>query len=355
MWEIKEYSDSDLNNMIEMIKEYYGDIEISKEKFLRHQYFMNPAGNALIKLAYDTERPVLAGQYITNPMRIHMWGQDYNAILSLNTLTRESYKGQKIFTTLAETMFGECENTKIQFCYGLPNQNSYWGFLNKLKFKEIGILPLYLKIMSPSQLVKSKLHCNILSQVCKPMDYFFRTKSRSYKKYEIVNIDKNNVELMDVFWDLIKNKYPIMLTRDKQFITWRYIDIPVKKYAVSMILESKKPVGYAVQRIDSISNIKCGMITDFLIMSGKKDAGECLLNYVIKNFSEANVALSGCLMQTHFEEAEILRKAGYFVCPKFLEPQPFPVILRTFNKQVKELGVYNFKNWFFTIGDYDAI
>ena len=59
--------------------------------------------------------------------------------------------------------------------------------------------------------------------------------------------------------------------------------------------------------------------------------------------------------RVNFEEAEILRKAGYFVCPKFLEPQPFPVILRTFNKQVKELGIYNFKNWFFTMGDYDAI
>ena len=319
MWEMKEYSDSDLNEMIEMIKEYYGNIEISKEEFLRHQYFMNPAGNALIKLAYDTEQPILAGQYITNPMRIRMWGQDYDAILSLNTLTRESYKGQKIFTTLAETMFGECENTKIQFCYGLPNQNSYWGFLHKLKFKEIGILPLYLKIMSPSKLVKYKLQCNVLSLVCKPMDRFFRIKSKTHKKYEIVNIDNNNAEWMDDFWSLIKNKYPIMLTRDKRFIKWRYIDIPVKKYTVSMILENKRPVGYAVQRIDSISNIKCGMITDFLIMSGKKDAGEYLLNYVTKNFSDADVALSGCLMQTHFEEAEILRKAGYFVCPKYLE------------------------------------
>ena len=63
----------------------------------------------------------------------------------------------------------------------------------------------------------------------------------------------------------------------------------------------------------------------------------------------------GCLMQKHFEEAHILKKAGFFVCPKPIEPQPFPIIFRKFNDMERSELMENFDNWFFTMGDYDVI
>lgn len=352
---MKKFSKADLFDMEKMIQEYYGDIEISKDIFLKHQYFFNPAGNALIKLAYDFEKCILAGQYVTIPMKVRIWEQEYNAILSLNTLTRESYKGQKIFTTLANTMFTECEDSDIQFCYGVPNPNSHWGFINKLRFNELGNVPLYIRILSPSQLVKHKLHNGVLSQICKPFNFFFHVKEKYDNNYKIIDIQKGNLDMISDFWELIKNKYPIIVSRNKDFIAWRYLDIPLKKYTVQMVLEHEKPVGYAVQRITYINNIKCGMITDFMIIGGKKEAGSFLINHITRTFFENGVELSGCLMQQHFEEAEILKKEGYFICPRFLEPQPFPVILRTFNTEIQKSGVLDFQNWFFTMGDYDAI
>ena len=49
------------------------------------------------------------------------------------------------------------------------------------------------------------------------------------------------------------------------------------------------------------------------------------------------------------------KKLGFFRCPKKLEPQPFPLILRLFDPSLEDKGIYDVKNWFFTMGDYDVI
>lgn len=100
MWKSIEYSKEKLNEIIEMTVEYYGeDNDISQKAFLEHEYFENGAGKAFIKLAYDEENQKLAGQYIVIPMKMKIMSTEYPVILSLNTLTREAYRGQKIFTT----------------------------------------------------------------------------------------------------------------------------------------------------------------------------------------------------------------------------------------------------------------
>ncbi len=354
MWEQKEYSAEKADDMREMIEEQYGNTEIAHEEFLQHQYFMNPAGNALIKLAYDTKKDVLAGQYVTIPIEVRVKSRDCRAVLSLNTLTRESYRGQQIFTTLAAGMFMECENTDIQFCYGFPNPNSYSGFINRLGFQVLGTMPLYIRIFSPFKIALKKIGIDLPAE-----DHRSFSNDPCMEKcsdcYRIVEIDKSNMNFIDVFWKMVRDKYPIMGIRDKQYMLWRYLEIPIRGYTIKMIFDRENPVGYLIYRITCVDGIQCGMIVDFLILEGKKAAAKYLIDHVVRKFREEKVELSGCLMQKHFEEAEILRKAGYFICPKFLEPQPFPVILRILNDKMKMKDVGMFQDWFLTMGDYDAI
>lgn len=355
MWEVKNYSQEYLVDMLEMTREYYGDIEISNIEFIKHQYFNNPAGEALIKLAYDIENNVLAGQYITIPMNVRAYGSDFRVILSLNTLTRETYRGQNIFTTLANSMFNECKTSEIQFCYGAPNQNSYHGFVTKLKFNEIGTIPLFVKILKPSQLIKNKLRITMLSKICHPLDYFFKKSRMISTDYTIKELSEKDIHLFDKLWATINNKYPIMFVRNSQYMLWRYFQIPLKKYKVYMAFENNIPIGYIIGRITNIANMKCGMITDFIFKSEHEIAGNLLVNNMTVDFLQQDVELAGCLMQSHFQEATLLRKQGYFICPKFMQPQPFPIILRNFNSTTCNKNLYNFQNWFFTMGDYDAI
>lgn len=354
MWDIVDYTDEYFDEMIEMTIEYYGkDNDISNGDFIRHEYFNNPAGDAFVKIAYDNDNHTMAGQYIVIPRDYFIHGQTYKSVLSLNTLTRDTYRGQQVFTKLAEAVYGSCKDHEVSFCYGAPNPNSFPGFVKKLSFKNMGEIPLYLKIINPFRLLCDKAH----------ISYSHDDKKVNLNavnitgKYRIVKITTDNIDLFNPFWKKINKKYEVVGVRDAQYIKWRYIDLPRREYNIYMALKENEPCGYIIGREAEVAGIRCGMLVDFLFEKGKYDVGDLLLNTVISEFKMNKIGLVGSLMQMHTEEAELLKRKRFFICPKKMLPQPFPIVYRQF----KELPVEseqiatNFKNWFITMGDYDVI
>ncbi len=357
MWEIVDYSQKYLQEMLEMTIENYGiQNDISNATFIKHQYFSNPDGEAFIKLALDTENNRLAGQYIVVPRKFFINGRNVDCVLSLNTLTRNEYRGQQVFTKLAEAVYEDCRNQKKYFCYGAPNQNSFHGFVKKLSFRNIGAIPLYLKILNPFRLISDKLHIpyNKYSCIRKRLD---ETSEKRRSGVHIIRITDKNIQLFDMFWEKIKLKYSVIGIRNVEYMKWRYLKMPLRKYYIYMVVQNELPCGYIVGRISEVSGMKCGMIVDFIVDSGRRDVAGLLLDQVIWKFKQRSIGLVGCLMQTECEEAMYLCKKGFFVCPKKLLPQPFPIILRQFHnlKEKDQLDLENFSQWFFTMGDYDVI
>ena len=120
MWKSVWFSYAKLHEIIAMTQRQYGpDNDIANEDFLRYQYFKNPAGDALIDLAVDVQDGALAGQYVVWPMRFLIHGQLRQSSNSLNTLTGKKYRGQGIFTGLAEETYRREEELGHAFCYGL--------------------------------------------------------------------------------------------------------------------------------------------------------------------------------------------------------------------------------------------
>lgn len=357
MWQTVNYKDEYLNQIIDMTKEYYGsENDIADKEYITYEYFKNINGNALMKIAFDKQNNTVAGQYVTIPMKMKVQNKSVCCLMSVNTLTKEEYRGQKIFTTLADNVFKQAEETGYAFVYGMPNQNSYPGFVNKLNFHHIGSIPLYLKILKPSNLVKDYIGSNILSKLAKPFDLFFNIKKLSKKSnLQLVKLDNKNLHLADIFWDKIKNLYPIMIERNSLYLKFRYIDIPKRRYDCYFILENEIPVAFACGRVMEVAKMNCGMIADFIYLDGHEASAEYLLNHMVKILKDKGADMIGVMMQSHFKEAQLIKKCGFFKCPLFMEPQPFYLILRTFNKEMISLGIKNIKNWFFTMGDYDVV
>jgi len=104
------------------------------------------------------------------------------------------------------------------------------------------------------------------------------------------------------------------------------------------------------------------MIVDFLVDPSLPDAGNFLIDRLLRFFVANNMDLAGSLMLPQTEESRILKANGFFTCPKALEPQPFPVIYRKFSPQwegnpgeVTPDPFLQLNHWFLTMGDYDAI
>lgn len=357
MWKPIPYKEEYLKQIIEMTKEYYGEEnDIANEDYISYEYFKNTNGNALMRIALDEEKNIVAGQYVAIPMKMKVNEKNIDCLMSVNTLTKSEYRGQKIFTGLADLVFNEGENKGYEFVYGMPNQNSYPGFVKKLNFNDIGAIPLYLKPISPSNMVRDFMKSKMLSVLAKPFNILFNVKKPAQeKKLKLVKLDNNSLELADKFWEKVKDEYPIMIERTSQYLKFRYLDIPRRKYECYYILENDVPVAFAVGRVMDVANMKCGMLADFIYLKGHEKAAKNLLKHMNYTLKANGADLLGCMIQSHHKEANLIKKNGYFKCPKFMEPQPFLLILRTFNQDLKNEGIYDIKNWFFTMGDYDVV
>lgn len=356
MWNAIEYDNCYLDEMLQMTVEQYGEEnDISNRDFLTHQYFENPTASALIYLAWDDEQSRIAGQYVVSPMRFRVEGQTQKCVNSLNTLTRNAYRGRGIFTGLANAVYQYAEQEHYSFCYGMPNPNSYPGFIKKLSFTELGRLPLLLRPLKPSHMVKEFLHSNLLSRPAGLFDGIFSAKMKNDDGVSIIDIDSDNVELLDVLWENVQDKYPIMNIRDSAYVKFRYLEMPHREYHPVIAMKNGMPVAWAVGRIMEVAGMQCGMIADFLFQSGEDAAAKILLDKLLVKLQENDACVAGSIMLSHTEEAKILKSKGFFKCPRKLEPQPFPLLVRILDKTRADKKILQLSNWFFTMGDYDVI
>lgn len=357
MWKHRDFDMKYFQEMLCMTIEQYGEEnDISNEDFLLHQYFENPAGHAIINIAVDDEKDELAGQYVVWPIQFQVFGKKNKCVCSLNTLTNKKYRGQKIFTKLAEITYKNATEQSYLLCYGVPNPNSYPGFIKKLKFHELGTIPLMLKPLCPSQMVSEYIGNDILGKLCKPTNVLFRVEqNKKLEQVEFRKITKDNISIIDIFWENVSKKYPIMTIRDSAFVNFRYLSMPRRTYYPYIALDKGKPVCFAVGRIMQVAGMQCGMLADFIYQDGFEYVAQELVKHIIVDMKKNGASLAGCLMFEHTKEYKILKKLGFIRCPKIFEPQPFPLIVRKFDNTMEDEKLLNCKNWFFTMGDYDVI
>ena len=338
---------------------HYGTADdTSHADYLAHEYFANPDGDALVQIAWNEQTQEADGQFVVIPRRLHVGDRSVLLLKSVNTIIRESRRGQGVFSALAHDVLDKVvADGNYALSEGMPNPHSHSGFVKKLGYHDLGLLPLYVRLQRPSHLVRDFLHAKALSVLAKPLDFCCRyTKDATPPDgITFVRLCTDNLLVADQFWQQIQHKYPVMFSRDSAFLRYRLLENPRRSYECWYAVENGKPVAYAMGRVMPVSGMSCAMVGDFLFLDGYETAARALLRHLLFILEQQGGDLAGCLMQPFTEEAKILRHLGFFVCPKFLEPQPFCVILRVL-KPSKELSAVNdFKNWFYTMGDNDII
>lgn len=357
MWTMEKFTMDKLESIAELAQEHYGsENDIASVEYLRHEYFKNPAGNVQMRIAWNDEKKEAAGQYAAIPIWLKIGHVKKKCLMSVNTLTREEYRGQGIFKTLAAEVYGQAAEEGYTLAYGMPNQNSYPGFLKHLDFKDLGNIPLYVKPVNISNMMDSYLHSRLSAFLTKPFNVFFKIRKRSIQDVRIIKLTDKNLYLADVFWKAVRDKYRVMINRDSVYMKFRFLDIPRRQYICLYAVKHGMPAAYAVGRVMEVANIHCGMIADFLYVNGYEAEADCLLRKLMHVLGKKGADMMGCMVPQSSSEAELLKKMGFIRCPKYLEPQPFRLICRVFDDEFgKKNGIGRLRNWFFTMGDYDVV
>jgi hypothetical protein len=89
-------------------------------------------------IAYDKNKSVPVGFYGVLPVIASYQGKEVLIAQSADTITHPDYRKLGLFKNLAEKTYDLCAKNSIDFLFGVPNFNSYPGFIKHLGWQDIG-------------------------------------------------------------------------------------------------------------------------------------------------------------------------------------------------------------------------
>lgn len=314
--EIRDYVAGDESSILQLFHASFG--KPLSGVFWKWRFLENPVNKAMIKLMWDKDK--LVGHYAVSPLKMAIGNEVLLSSLSMTTMTHPEYAGRGIFSDLANALYqDESNKSNLKAVFGFPNNNSHYGFIKNLKWKDLTQVPVF--SISVSALKKTDCqnieHINGFSQ-------------------EHVNTGQK-----------LTAPFLVHTQRSLNYLNWRYTDNPVNTYDIFQFRQSND-VYYAVVKVFSSFSQEGQFEVDILEFAFPAD-GHLLLQLLnaIKEYYRSLALLKINVWLPLADEKHIqLEKIG------FVNTLPVTYMgIRVFDHAYSELE--DSRNWMYSMGDSD--
>ncbi len=213
---IRKYIPGDEDSILELFHIVFKQ-EMTKN-YWNWRFKNNPFSNEIfIYLMWDEDK--LVGHYAVSPVEMNAQGNIVKTALSMTTMTHPEYGGQGIFSKLASALYQDVqENFGYKLIWGFPNNNSHYGFIKNLGWKDAAIIPMMtlelpVKALSDQQEIKYEVNDSFSSEI----------------------ISKLNIA-----------NSALKINKTKNYLDWRYLTNPGATYKVLHIENLEGVVVYKV-------------------------------------------------------------------------------------------------------------
>lgn len=358
IWDVSWYEERDIPGILALNWAEYGEVMLSHESFFDWLQ-QNPKGQPIFPVAREKPSGKVVGFGPMIPIALCASGIEHPVITGYNIVVAAEYRRQGVFTAMVTAATEEAQKQGYHFLYVFPNPLSLKGAL-KLGFQMISEVPLLVRPLDMTALAERYVEKPWMRWILRLGWKVARnTRWREPKPpgdgLRIVEDGELDDEY-DLFWQQVKTKYELMLVRNRAFLQWRFLDIPIRTYEVLSARQGDEIAGYIVLRQTDVRGTKTGLIADFLVVPGTRGerAGLHLLHEAARRFKGGQLALSGALMLPHTQEYAILQKAGYLRAPRPFAPQSFFLVIDPFSDRTPQSLLRQPGSWFVTIADHDA-
>lgn len=344
-------SDIGLLELAELAATNYNRGGITQNDYLDWQYYKNPWGKPFMVTSRETGNNELVGQYLVIPYEYINDGKLLKGTLSLNTITRNDYRGKGLFVKMAQQTYNECARSDYNFTVGFPNKQSFHGLSKRLDFNLVGQVPFLIKPFYPVRILfrkffqKAEKHGDDITIEYNPA-------SIKGVRFDLLSpeLDSNCYKQ---FWDEYKENIQTSLNKNWDFFYWRYFTNPVRNYYVIKASIGNKTIGIVILRIEKTLGLKAGIIMDFMCLPDFIDAGKLLIKHLSRTLREYKIEIIVTLSANNTVERNILKKSGFWKLPLRLMPQPIPLMIRINKKFDGSEKLLDFERWQVGFGDYD--
>ena len=294
-------------------------------------------------IAYDGDSPV--GQVASIPCKYLMPDEKEPVTLTLtmNVCVAPKYRGMGILTELMDQIH-KVDQYSVPFSIGIPNDQSMKGHLKNKYY------PLPMTLLIRPVILSNYFSSSLVRKLAKPFDALWRKGADvEYQEYS-----KRFDERFDDLTNSIHQK-AIRQLRNLDFLNWRYIDNPRRKYKIFAALDKdgQQVQGYLVARVTDVFETKLGLIVDFVARNDSQPVKNLILN-ALRYFWESKVTFAAAACFAECIEYRLLRRAGFFVAPDRFRPHPLALCVKSLDEARGGQDLLNPNSWFFMIGDYET-
>lgn len=289
-------------------------------RFKNNPFSPHPMTN----LMWDEE--ILTGHSAVSALPVVVGKQKVLAGLSGTAMTNPEYLGKGIFSSLALNLYDRVKKTEgVSLILGFPNPNSHYAIVNKIGRKDVAIITNF---------------------CCKAEDIAAKKLESHLKK-----LSKFNKSHEDFIADIIVELgFSVYVDRSVDYLNWRYFECPVNEYYCFEILNGNELHGVVVLKqyqptnsenteID-IVEIFCSANTEIL----RDILGH--VNSYLKNSNGLSSFIYNLWMSLFDPRHILLERIGF----RIGMPLTY-MCVKSFSPDYDE--VYNYKNWYISMGDSD--
>ncbi len=246
----------------------------------------------------------------------------------------------------------------LLYTFALPNPSSTPGFLRHAGFADAGRVPLPLAPLDASALAATRrgparLAVGLGARALAALGSARRAGGGAVPIEEVAA----DWEGFDALWPRLRAARPVAVVRDRAFTAWRFGMCPTRRYRLYVARSGGEVAGVVVTRRAPVLGLPAGLVVDLALVpgAGADAAGRALLRHTCAALAADGATLVAALMLPHAVEYRALRRAGFLVCPRVLEPQPFRVVLRTHPAGAAAGMPQGLGEWFLDMADYDVV
>lgn len=210
--EITEASEGDIPEIVSLLKLSLGESLMPKsEQYWRWKHLENPFGTSPVLLCRQGGELIGVRAFMRWQWSLN--DQIYSTVRAVDTATHPNYQGKGIFKKLTLSLIEYCKQRGDDFIYNTPNQQSRPGYL-KMGWEDVGKLPVRISVQRPFSIVKNFIKRNHSQADFGPLEIAHYLQHPG----------------LDSLLKGYQHKDCITTRVSKQYLNWRYFDVPVVNY-----------------------------------------------------------------------------------------------------------------------------
>jgi hypothetical protein len=265
-----------------------------------------------------------------------------------DVMVAPEYRGGKAYGAISKQIL---EFTRGETVFGFTNPVSHKLFKRLLKdiIKIDSNIPVFICLLDGGYVVKSNKW--IKSLVGSITRFVHKIRLKIPRNTNILVQKAGNIgDEFDQLWEDVGCEYAFILNRGKDYLRWRYVSSPTRKYQIWKALEEGRLVGYLVTATKYESNRTKAFLIDWLVSRNRNDVFKAMIKTALSWLLSQKIDLVETWLLGHERDWVRILRSHFF----FRSKRTYSFLLVEGDRVIdpKPLKI---EDLFLTIGDSDYL